>query len=84
MWINSSVVEFWLYILWSLVRYPVRKITVYATDETIVKSFRMSHTVIVVFSGHGNSIYNISSSKVGHRSQGRREGSLLNSYYTKV
>ena len=54
-------VEFLLCILWSLVRSPVKNITVYITDkiETVVHWFYTSQAVLAEFSAHGSSIYYI-------------------------
>ena len=64
MWTSSSVVEFRLCILWSLVQSPGGRswYTLLMRPnkiETVVRWFRKSHTVLAGFSGNGYSIYNI-------------------------
>ena len=64
MWTDKSVVEFWLFNLWSLVRLPGREITVCMLmipnkAETAVQWVRMSCVAFARFSGHSDSIYNI-------------------------
>ena len=62
LWTSCSVVEFWLCGLWFDLQWERSRYILLMRPnkvETIVKWFRILYAVLVGFSGHGNSVYNI-------------------------